>query len=1607
MNPQLFDPIQTSNKLRDDYIKYLSSRFYLQDDELREQFKEKLNQKKLINGPYLEVTPMYQTGASLNQLISEEVLSEKLKENKKYEPNMVLYTHQEEGIRKIVEGRRNVVAASGTGSGKSFIYLISILNYLLRQKEQDKLDPGVRALLVFPLNALANDQLDSLRELLVHYPKITFGRYTGDTKESRGTAEQEYRKMHDDEPLPNELLSRQEMRNTPPHILLTNFSMLEYLMLRPGDSMFFSGKHAQNWRFIVFDEAHVYSGSRGIETAMLIRRVKERVVKSRKGKLQCIATSATLGEGKSSGSRLVDFAENLFGEKFDTEDIIQAQKKPISRASGSWGKPDPELYIKWAEYIANNPDIEDKISFFKKTALRYNVPPDVFNIFDDIPTIPSEELTVIPRGETKEMCKYFIYCVLKEDENVMNLQDEIQKKTWKLSDLAEKIFNPSVYTAEESNSYLIAVIYLANCSVGIFGRKLLPARFHLFVKELEGAYTALKPEKKLMLENTDTLESRGSSFPVFELAACRNCGASYLAGTVKEKNGRKILTKDSSYSLDEGQKTEYFMLLENSPHNPNTGQEYILCGKCGAFESADIIGKICSCKDKYYHHVLRSGPEKGALYKCFHCAKTSSYEIVSRFSGGSSETSTILASTLFEMLPEPKIEKAKKGSNTRKKLITFADSRQDAAYFPLYFDQKYRKMLHRQVIIQTIKENNNQNWETPILAEALTRHPLISMFSDSGQEHLNEAAWKIVLFEFLNLGRENLENIGLLGFSLPSRDSWSVPDFFSGYGLKLNTNEAWRLYQILLNSVRHSRAAAFPENADVEPDSEYFGFGQNLQAYFLELPEGKKIESSKANIKTWSPLNADNTRLNYISKLQSKMNLGWTREKERAFLREVWESFSLSNAGSIWQHYFKPIELNGRQYYQLKTEPWTIKSTIIDPELDWYRCSKCGNITLNNLKNICPSYRCTGELKKTNKHEGNFYYNFYTKKNPMGIKTSEHSAQLSSTKAAEVQKRFVEGEINLLSSSTTFELGVDIGDLESVFMRNVPPKAANYIQRAGRAGRRRNNPAFVLTYAKKRSHDMYYFENPESIIRGEVAVPHFKISNEKVIKRHIHSEVLSEFWDVYDWRFGNNEALFFKGLSPVGILKDYYKYPLDRHKFSPPEGFKEKLKRIIPDKMHKKIGLDTWSWLDGFLGSDGVLAEAQDEIKNDINILKNKLSEKEEEYESANNKKRKSILKREMAYIESIKNAVLKQNTIQYLSRRNVLPKYGFPVDVVNLTAYDFNTLDEDILDLNRDLKIALTEYAPGSIITADKKQWVSRYVNIPVKKQLIEYEYAVCECGHYNSTKEIQGSSLGKCPHCGKILSKAQKKGKFVVPDFGFKAKKTNNKRAKTSPTFTCDNYFSASRKNAGIKKSFNIGGRKIKLTASKDKIAVINKPGRYNFRICKECGYAHIFTGRGENGHEHHTYWNKKCSGFTAGDYTSSALGYEYQTDVLQIRTKCPYPTKKEQFAYSLLSGLLAGVSAALDIERNDIDGCLYYSESNDPCLVLFDDVPGGVGFVSQLADEEIFKLVLDKTLKLVEACGCEKSCYGCLRTYNNQKRHDILDKGLIKGYIFDLLS
>lgn len=1635
------DPLTATKTIKNNYVSYLTTTFRFQSPELQDQFKNMLLEpESFVKGPILEATPSYQKGASIAQLVEEGVLAQNFYQlgPQAWPLERPLYLHQETAIRKLVKEKRNIVVATGTGSGKTEAFLIPIINHLFREEEAG-ICPGVRALLLYPMNALANDQLQRMRVLLANYPQITFGRYTGETPEREREAIEYYKKMYDgDLPLPNELISREKMRRTPPHILLTNYAMLEYLLLRPADSIFFDGPQASYWRFLVLDEAHTYTGAKGIETAMLLRRLKERICKSEHGKLQCIATSATLGRGRQDFGKIADFASQLFSEKFiwneennAEQDIIEAEKIPLVQQEKGWGKPEAQVYTSWLEIIRKG-NLKGVIEKLAETGVKFSIPEQVL------------EKSIL---ESSGNLGAFLYRVLCGDHNLITTQKYLQEGPQLPPELAHKVFPDG-----ENLEHFIALVELANMAQqDVDSTSLLPARYHLFVRAPEGAYLSLLPKIKLFIKRQKQYQEGEHHYPVFETATCRQCGALYLLGQINGHGSRPNLCQpDKTY-----EKVSYFLVCspdttitpvdeddqvvfketEPTPDHLDDKYRYLLCGKCGAIDRATLLAPLCSCKDSEKFELLYvEANEDSAVTTCPACGRSNPIGIVTRFLAGSDALASVLATALYqEIHPEAddngyvsnKANKQKadtaisEWSSTEQyapedewgttsdeknekppKLLVFSDSRQDAAFFAPYLNRTYSQILHRHLILDVLQENGEQalkrRWRVQDLIE-----PIFSLAEKKrafpaglGLQEKENMVWKWVFYEFLGFNRRvGLEGQGILGYSLVKPEHWSPPPALMRSPWFLTSDEVWTLFEVLLDTLRSCGAVTFPEM--VYPRDPFFAPRNR------EISIRGNVPNRARGIVSWNSQRI-NKRLDYLLRLGKKIAITAPDKFYREVLHNLWAfSLKLSDPTSCWKDYFQKENIPGEGVvFKLRYNFWELSSPLINQQLQWYICDKCSNLTLFNITGTCPTFRCQGELHPCDPDiifKDNHYRQLYWNISPVPLKSEEHTAQLKSDVATELQTLFVKGAVNVLSCSTTFELGVDVGELEAVFLRNVPPSTANYIQRAGRAGRRLRSSAFVLTLAQLRSHDLDHYHDPRRMVSGKIAAPYFKLENEKIIRRHIFASAISAFWKEYPGYFGKVHAFFFQNITGPEQLNEFLN--------SKPQHLQEALTRIVPEQLQEKMDIPNWGWVELLLNNGSqeengteqqpVLTRACEEVVSDIRQL--------EEIRDDLVKENKRV-----DHITRLITTIKQKYIIDFLASRNVLPKYGFPVDVVELFLSHHGE-EAKRLQLERDLRIAIAEYAPSCQVVAGGKLWTSTHIKRLPRREWESFSYVVCDnCQSYSRIRALHKEQLKECEACKQPLRVGKRT--FLIPAFGFISymdKPRNPGEKKPERTYASRIYFSG-KSNDYCSTELPLNICNIKATAATwGKLAVVNNAGGYGFKICPSCGFAVVNDQK--VGSEHRTAYGKKCR----GKLIFSDLGHEFETDIIKLSFD-GYQDTRPGFWFSLLYGLLEGASVALQIERLDIDGCLYASTGDpySPSLVLFDDVPGGAGHVARLADPKALNGVLKATLERLQRCDCggpqgDTSCYSCLRHYRNQFCHELLNRGMVIGFLNQLFD
>ena len=1391
--------------IRTRYENYLRTSFYFKDPELRISFQSALQAgDNLLKGPCPEPARGFKKVMTAREL-AEECFPDKSKDLLPALREDALYAHQERAVRGAYAEQRNVVVATGTASGKTESFLYPILFELYHQHLSGELrrEPGVRAMILYPMNALANDQRERLGEICKTLREEgsdfapTFGQYIGRTPENRADHRRNAQ-MREEERLPYELVFREEMRTKPPHILLTNYSMLEYLLIRPNDSPLFDNGCGKHWQFIVLDEAHQYRGAKGMEMGMLIRRLKQRLRDGgRQNPFRCIATSATIssGEGEKDKQAVAEFAKALLGEPFSTSGII-------------FGK--------------------------------------------------HENKTPQERGVR---------------------------------------------------------------------------RFHIFARALEGAFLIHKNGKDcVVLNRKKAQETDGPSAESLEIALCRECGQHYYVG--RERGGKlEEAVRDPSQS-DFG--VEYYLPLKADAD----GCTHRLCRCCGKLSRARTD---CACNaaipvKKCESH--RDRPDQ--LKKCETCGyrRGGIGDPVQEIVHGSDGPNAVMATALHELLPED-----------GRKVLAFTDSRQEAAFFAWFAEDSYQGLRDRNLLLRALK---GDKIGTEGLSIEDIENRLVKQWDNAGMfdetdtaESKNRKVLKAIFREALTDERRiSLAGVGLAKWFVEIPQKMKLPEVMQAAPWNLNGGEPRRLLGYLLDELRLQQALSLPEGSRVPVWNDISPWPQ--QAYGRGRPGRRK------NIAEWGGRQSAVVK-HFLNRLLEDSGMS-DEEKRRGaaaqLMQETWDAIrkydrEVSETNCI----LVPAGKDG--VFRLNSRWLRIKPANSSEILE---CDTCARLSAHNIRCICPRNGCPGKLKPVERQclsENHYRVLYESKELPPVMRTEEHTAQIASDAARKRQDEFKNGRIHLLSSSTTFEVGVDLGDLEVVFLRNVPPEPFNYTQRIGRAGRR-EKPGLALTYCRRNPHDLYHYEDPESrIIAGKVKPPRLRMTNKKIISRHMTAVALSAFFrEGNENCFENMERFIGDWASPQAV-SDLRQFCKNNRKL------KDSLHRIVPEEMHGKINLDSDKWIEDIAGAESRLGWAEAEICADYRRME-ELEKKHAESRSYHLADR----------IKKSRKTIAEESTLVFLSRKAIIPKYGFPVDVVELDIHrDGQSAG---VSLQRDLSQAIAEYAPGGKVVANKKEWNSYGVKTVPGKAL------PVKCYDYDDARNFRQRSEHEDPQRGK---------KYLSPWFGFTTQlfeKSREPTGKAQRLYTTRPFFGGfdnsaqpdSKERFGVKVTQALPGSLVVLCEGRDK---------KGFYICRKCG-RHMTNPASS----HETPAKSKCS----AQLERFSLGHELFTDI--VRLQFPRLTG-EWDAYSLAYAILLGAAETLDVPADDLNTTITGGEAaGETAIVLYDNVPGGAGLVEQLQHEKFFRSVLENARNRMRGnCGCDLSCYGCLRSYRNQFAHPYLDR------------
>jgi len=1742
------NPIDVANNLRNEYLAYLATSFGLSGDagtrELNDEFRRILRSPgRLINGPFLEATAPFTLGNStLDTLVSDGTLHERFSElfrENQPEPSREsgtsrglsigrksrtakavvareripgsrkLYEHQESAITRLcTNGGANTVVASGTGSGKTECFLLPAIDWILRwptrSPDGSQCGKGIRALIVYPMNALVNDQIRRLVQLIGYNDSngenaipITFARYTSETV--KGGREKGLRK--EPNAPDNQLLSREEIVEDPPDILITNFAMLEQSLLRPYESPFFEIVDEAAWRFLILDEAHSYRGAQGIELARLMQRLRAAIHRGKKAvgteyrEPVCIATSATL-----TGPRMSDkdkrnatstFAGDLFGLPFDESSVILAKRLAPTDVTFGWEFASTKL-----QGIADDA--------FGEIPADQLVDIDGCNhekFVDTFKHLAPKDTWINAKKTAGNDRRAFLFHLMKGHPRFRWLWNQIKDEPKAFQELADR-WNKGQSSDTDYSNHLERLVSLCNSARPAPGdQPLLPCRYHMFAGALEGLFVVLASDEEIESRSVkdcvpdlgitaiDIRRQKAVDREAFEVARCRSCQFPFICNNVSQRG-------ESLDQPPEWTRPVNFLAFEDANLEGDSLEPVRFDLVTGALEGQSS-NRTPIWRTMY---IVPTNEDRTDVRSCPNCGISRHQRIAERLQTGQDVPVSILSQALYTQLPalsstqQSELRKSFPHRTTAsddplvgggRKMLVFSDSRQNAAFMASFFQDQISESMMREVAFQALPKDYSaihiSEWaercldvirERGLKVPFLESRELADMpdgpFKGSYLTGKNERKNRVIyhlMSEVMGSDRLSIESLGLMHVSILNevRDQFlsQGDEQIDSCGLpgKLTWNELLHLVERIINLMRRRHLVRVPDTIE-QP-------GFHDKQHYLVIERQRKgdavlhgLRNSGANETLFEEL----VKRWWLRRTQNTLPDSAVRE----FLGQIYTDLL---SGESLESLFRREEIGGENALVIQDSALMVAR----PRVIW-KCDKCGRFESVNIEHICSTPRCNGKLKSVDKLPSdapgeNIFTSRIVRMASTELRCEEHTAQLSSGFGQETQEAFQCGQVNALSCSTTFEMGIDIGALQAVVLRNVPPSTVNYVQRAGRAGRRADSVAFVLTFCQRRPHDRVHFDDPVRIINGEVTPPVLDLNNRKILQRHCFAEVLSEYWEWLNVQKIDGELNAFERAGTVGHFFDSQiastgQSPVDnlRNWLDEANNSDICLKRII-ESFPDITRVDALDFMSLFANSDpasgnplAIATQTTTSLLRSFRLEIDRHREEAKNFEGQARTSRDSNRKiesernkdadRERSIVRSFEK-LLKQTRgeflISYLMGHGVLPSFAFPINVVklHLTHQEFSAKPNErgALRLERDGKIALAEYAPGAEIVAGKR--VHRSIGLR-KFPALEFDgtnwFRWCnQCNSLETWRDAHSPDGidPECKVCGNPFDPSRSAPmQWIDPKWGFvtdaseKGKEPRRRRPRrshatrsfflqhlgTDATQTVDqmNTIPTADDPVRVDAEYLTGRSLLVLNLGSFVRASDSNQFRNGFVICSTCGRSHFDQARNRpNKHRapYHTRGTSCCGPIGVGPETTGegvALGHEYETDVVTLQFHgSEHSLSETGFWLSLAYALTNGACQSLGIERSDLAATTYPSTGKQ-VIVLYDTVPGGAGHCQRILRD--LDAVLRAARDLLASCECDPDsvgCYGCLCDYQNQFSHEQLSRGEPLQYLNRLID
>lgn len=1495
---------------------------------------------------------------------------------------------------------------------------------------------AVRVIALYPMNALVSDQLSRLRRLMGDHRGMyanlfkkyssqqarrpQFGMYTGRTPysgtkiidandknlaetleallETEKSDPDFYKNLHKEGKIPAkanlkefverlktndphkhrtdpddaEMLTRFEMQRASPDILITNYSMLEYMLLRPIEQQMWAQTRAwleesiDNKLLFVIDEAHMYRGASGGEVSLLLRRLMHHLNIGR-DQIQFILTTASLPS--DNDTEVKRFAANLTSGDIKNFEIIAGSKKIYSE--------NVQNTIPSTVYADINLDLLTQSSEAQLQVLT--------EIFEPYRKAES-------KWDNLEQAQHWLYDNLPTFVEFQKLFNLSQGNAMSLEELGKAIF-PSwdIDIQIKALNVLLAVAPLAKNEKG---NLLFSARMHMLFRGINGVFACTNPNcpgghthdgislGKIFLNNAPDV-CPDCNHQVLELYNDRRCGALFFkAYAHKEHLQRKegaFLWKHTGFQISDDLREIYFYIppkgFKRSDKKVKNPLKICYLDTASGF----INGYDDSWYDKigtrllYYSEFEDKGrPGVLTFGSCPHCQHRLQRKEVTSFSTKGNLPFYNLVRTQFLLQPPVfgKTDKTKYPNEGRKVLL-FSDSRQQAAKLARDMSEYADNMVIRQLTMRAIHRMQAIGRDFTLedlygftaLEAAMAD---LTLFDGHDQTAFNEHAQK-ELSAFRRKQRRHKENeFEPNTTNFPDAYGIELLRFFCGpYNTLYDAAVCWlepteNVLDDIFDDIEDKKLEASTEEELIELFNLWF---ISVCADCLAL--GPEIKHAVR----------DQVRLAYHH---------WGLETGK-FLTDLKDQLKFSETklvqyNDLFREHFLNIDDQTSQFFiELKK----IRPRINDDH-QWFRCNHCSELSPYLWQGACP--HCgSSDVTAMDKSQMSLL-NYWRKplikaidrNYPISrIDVEEHTAQLSHkdqnqslwSKTEEYELRFQDltredqTSVDILSCTTTMEVGIDIGSLVAVGLRNMPPMRENYQQRAGRAGRRGAALSTIVTFCEDGPHDTLYFKNPRSMVRGDARSPWIDAHNVTLIRRHLALVAIHDFLEKYGLNIDHIPAMDF--------IQEYL------------ERFNEFL---------TSWNIDTQS----VLLPPGVELDIVDSMKPKLRIGLRGIQQRCEKYP------------------DLFSSTV---TLLDVLYQSGLIPTYSFPKDVV--ATYIQNHKGEIVHQVERGLDLAINEYAPGRTIVVDKQTYQIGGIFQPTRKGGSQLKPANQFINDQNYCKPTYGCSAcgwmgtghfnenDPCPFCGQQTVEAMPP---TLKPWGFAPL-----NGRSIPKVQVNEEYSsagvplyATLPNDDDRMDQIPGYEKLRFAERKQQqILLVNSgPKGKGFLICEDCGAA-------MPGDDYKAFdkYRKPFLGPKAGTCKHKPkqvnLGFDFLTDMLVLEIELDSDRMelssenslwRNRAAATLAEALRLTTCELLDIEFTELNSGYRFRHNKMGDFIdiyVYDNLSSGAGYAVAL--RERIDVLLNKTRKLLEGCTCESACFDCLKHYRNQKLHNLLDRKL----------